>query len=129
VTLDRPRVLVVADDLIWSTRLVDHLRAAGAEPIVVRAPAAAEAGPDARAAVVDLTARAYDGVAVIEANRAAGRAVLAVGQHDDLELRKRALAAGADRVLAYRKLFEDGPATLRTWLDGITRSAEESITR
>ena len=42
--------------------------------------------------------------------------MLAVGQHDDLALRKRALAAGADRVYAYRKLFEDGPATLAAWI-------------
>jgi len=41
---------------------------------------------------------------------------LAVGQHDDVELRKRALAAGAERVYAYRKLFEDGPKTLGSWL-------------
>jgi DNA-binding NarL/FixJ family response regulator len=66
--------------------------------------------------IVDLTARAYDGVEAIEAARAAGVAVLAVGQHDDHDLRKRALAAGADRVYAYRKLFEDGPATLGAWL-------------
>jgi hypothetical protein len=39
-----------------------------------------------------------------------------VGQHDDLELRKRAVARGAERVFAYRKLFEDGPATLERWL-------------
>jgi hypothetical protein len=31
-------------------------------------------------------------------------------------LRKRAFAAGADKVLAYRKLFEDGPATIERWL-------------
>ena len=43
--------------------------------------------------------------------------MLAVGQHDDLELRKRALAAGAERVYAYRKLFEDGPRTLEAWLE------------
>ena len=42
--------------------------------------------------------------------------MLAVGQHDDHELRKRALTAGADRVYAYRKLFEDGPATIAAWL-------------
>ena len=42
--------------------------------------------------------------------------MLAVGQHDDHDLRRRALAAGADRVYAYRKLFEDGPRTLATWL-------------
>jgi hypothetical protein len=67
-------------------------------------------------AVVDLTARAYDGVAAIGIARAAGLRVLAVGQHDDLDLRRRALAAGAERVYAYRKLFESGPATLAAWL-------------
>ena len=66
--------------------------------------------------IVDLTARAYDGVEAIEVARAAGVAVLAVGQHDDHDLRKRALSAGADRVYAYRKLFEDGPAALGAWL-------------
>ena len=42
--------------------------------------------------------------------------ILAVGQHDDLPLRKRAFAAGADKVLAYRKLFDDGPGTITRWL-------------
>jgi hypothetical protein len=41
---------------------------------------------------------------------------LAVGQHDDLPLRKRAVAAGAERVLAYRKLHEDGPAVIAAFL-------------
>ena len=129
MTGERPRVLVVADDLIWSTRLADHLRAAGAEPLVIRSAAASDHAAGAIAAVVDLTARAYDGVAIVGANKAAGRAVLAVGQHDDHDLRKRALAAGADKVLAYRKLFEDGPATLRAWLDSVARNAEETISR
>ena len=39
-----------------------------------------------------------------------------MGQHDDVAERKRALAQGADRVLAYRKLFEDGPATIEGWI-------------
>lgn len=72
--------------------------------------------PDVDHVVVDLTARAYDGVAAIEAAHAAGRPVLAVGQHDDVALRRRALAAGADRVHPYRRLFEDGPRQLATWL-------------
>ena len=71
---------------------------------------------DADAAIVDLTARAYDGVSAIEAAHAAGVRVIAVGQHDDHDLRRRALDAGAERVYAYRKLFEDGPATLERWL-------------
>jgi DNA-binding response OmpR family regulator len=111
------RVAVLADDLIWSTRLADGLRAAGAEPRPVRSLARlGEALPEVDRVVVDLTARAYDGVAAIELARASGLPVLAVGQHDDNDLRKRALAAGADRVYAYRKLFEDGPATLGGWL-------------
>ena len=71
--------------------------------------------PDVDLVIVDLTARAYDGVAAIQA-AAAAHPVLAVGQHDDHLLRKRAPAAGATRVYAYRKLFEDGPATLSAWI-------------
>ena len=113
------RVAVLADDLIWSTRLTDALQAAGAEPVPVRSlDSLAAALPSADRVIVDLTARAYDGVAAIETARAAGRRVLAVGQHDDHDLRRRALAAGADRVFAYRKLFEDGPRTLARWLSG-----------
>jgi DNA-binding response OmpR family regulator len=111
------RVVVLADDLIWSTRLSGHLTAIGASPLVVRdAVAFVAALPGADGAIVDLTARAYDGIAAIQAGHRAGTPVLALGQHDDVELRKRALAAGADRVHPYRKLFEDGPATLRAWL-------------
>ena len=111
------RVAVLADDLIWSTRLADALREVGAEPRPVRTIAAFhDALTQVERVVVDLTARAYDGVAAIEAAHAAGLPALAVGQHDDHDLRKRALTAGADRVYAYRKLFEDGPGTLGAWL-------------
>jgi DNA-binding response OmpR family regulator len=111
------RVAVLADDLIWSTRLADAVRAAGAEPRPVRSLASLrDALLDVDRVIVDLTARAYDGVGAIQTAREAGLPVLAVGQHDDHALRKEALAAGADRVYAYRKLFEAGPATLRAWL-------------
>jgi hypothetical protein len=42
--------------------------------------------------------------------------VVAVGQHDDAELRRAALGAGAERVYTYRALFENGPRTLAAWL-------------
>ena len=112
------RVLVLADDLIWQTRLVAQLQAAGAT--VDRAKTARELDRDlacADAVVVDLTASNYDPIGAIERAVSAGRRVLAVGQHDDAAYRKRALAAGAERVYAYRKLFEDGPATLAAWLE------------
>ena len=111
------RVLVLADDLIWSTRLIEQVRAAGADAAPVRTLAALnQALPAADAVIVDLTARAYDGVVAVRRAAEAERRVLAVGQHDDPALRKRALDAGADKVLAYRKLFEDGPATISAWL-------------
>jgi hypothetical protein len=50
--------------------------------------------------------------------RAAGKPVLAVGQHDDADVRRRAVAAGADRVHPYRQLFDDGPRQLNRWLAG-----------
>jgi DNA-binding response OmpR family regulator len=118
------RVAVLADDLIWSTRLVEHLRAAGAEPVPARSLAAFEAAlPDVDRAIVDLTARAYDGVDALARAASAHRPALAVGQHDDHALRRRALDAGAERVYAYRKLFEDGPATLASWLGSGSGSA------
>lgn len=114
------RVAILADDLIWATRLGEALAAAGAVPLRTRRQVDLEAVLAERGvtrAVVDLTARAYDGVAAIEAARAAGARVVAVGQHDDVELRKRAVAAGAERVFAYRQLFEAGPSKLKAWLD------------
>ena len=107
----------MADDLIWSTRLADLARGAGATPVPIRSVAALQqaiSGVDR--VIVDLTARAYDGVAAVAAAHAAGRPVLAVGQHDDRELRRRALAAGAGHVHPYRRLFEDGPRQIRAWL-------------
>jgi DNA-binding response OmpR family regulator len=112
------RIAILAQDLIWSDRLARAVRAAGAVPV----PSASMSGLerallDCPLAIVDLTAHAYDPMIAIERARAAGARVLAVGQHDDVGLRKRALTSGADRVLAYRKLFEAGPATIGAWIE------------
>jgi DNA-binding response OmpR family regulator len=108
-------VAILADDLIWSTRLADAVRAAGAQANVFRrVEDLTAASPEAL--IVDLTARAYDGVAAIRAARDRGFRVIAVGQHDDVALRKAALDAGASRVFTYRALFEDGPRLLGRWL-------------
>lgn len=111
------RVAVVADDLIWSTRLSDQLLAVGARPSRARDRRALEALlPDVDAVIVDLTARAYDGIALVALASAAGRRVLAIGQHDDHERRRLAIEAGAERVLAYRRLADDGATVIGLWL-------------
>ncbi|MFM2106842.1 MAG: hypothetical protein RL338_1874 [Chloroflexota bacterium] len=110
------RVLVVADDLIWSTRLAALVRGAGREPLVVAAGALPAPLPAVDAAIVDLTARRGDPLEQVRRVAAGGTPVLCVGQHDDVATRKAALAAGATRVLAYRKLAEDGPAVVGAFL-------------
>jgi DNA-binding NarL/FixJ family response regulator len=113
----RPRVAVLAQDLIWADRLARAVQAAGGEPTRAKtAPELDKALVCADFVIVDLTARAYDPIAAIERAGQTGARVLAIGPHDDASLRKRAIVAGADKVLAYRKLFEDGPATIERWL-------------
>jgi hypothetical protein len=112
------RIAILAQDLIWSDRLARAVEAAGAVPDRAKtSPQFDRALVCADIAIVDLTARAYDPLAAIERARSAGVRVFAVGQHDDIELRKRAFARGAERVYAYRKLFDDGPATIGGWLE------------
>jgi DNA-binding NarL/FixJ family response regulator len=123
------RILILADDLIWSTRLAGFVRTAGAEPHVVATRADYDSAlGEADRVIVDLTARTYDGLAAVEAAARRGREVICVGQHDDHDLRRRARAAGARRVYAYRGLFEAGPTTIAGWLDqpGIVETAVTS---
>ena len=112
-----PRVAILADDLNWATRLGSIVRLAGAEAVPASALVAFEVGlAGADGAIVDLSVRGSDPFAAIGAASAAGIAVVAVGPHEDAPARKRALASGASRVFAYRKLYEDGPRAIATWL-------------
>lgn len=112
------RIAILAQDLIWSDRLARAVEAAGAEPAPARtAPEFDRSLVFADLAIIDMTASAYDPLVAIERARSLGARVIAVGQHDDIALRKRALARGAERVFAYRKLFEDGPATIAAFME------------
>jgi len=115
-------VAIVADDLIWSTRLAGAVRAVGGEPKTVRGLEALQDllsdAPRGTPVVIDLTARAYDGVEAITLAYEMRAKVIAVGQHDDAALRKAAIDAGAERVFTYRALFDDGQRLLGRWLAG-----------
>jgi DNA-binding response OmpR family regulator len=125
-------VAVVADDLLWASRLVAAVQRAGATPVrmgsdqdlefALEAVMAEEPDPDDPdprrivGAIVDLFGHRYDGVEAVKAVHAAGLPVIAVAQHDDQETRGLALEAGALRVFSYNKFFEDGPSLVRRWL-------------
>lgn len=144
-------IAVVADDLIWASRLVAAVHQAGAVPVRMGtdrdvelafesttpdasapdAPAgddAADAG-DAAApivgAIIDLFGHRYDGVEAVRMATAAGVPVVAIAQHDDQETRKLALDAGAVRVYSYNKFFQDGSALVARWFVADTAEAPE----
>ena len=121
ITTVATSVVVVADDLIWASRLRAAVEQADAQPLVAKSLADLNAllgsGED-RPVIVDLNGRTYDGVEAVRAASEAGRVVLGVGQHEDIELRKRALSAGARRVFSYNKLFIDGPAVVAALVEG-----------
>lgn len=112
---------VLADDLIWASRLVAAVERSGARPAAAKTDdelrRLLDGSADVRAVVVDLNGRRYDGVSAVREAAATGRPVVAVGQHEDLPLRRRALDAGARRVYSYNKLFQDGPAVVRALLE------------
>lgn len=99
---------MVADDLIWASRLTAAIERAGAHPV--------RSGGDA--VIVDLGGRAYDGVAVVAEVSADGTPTIAVAQHEDTALRKRALTAGARRVFSYNKMFSDGAQVVADLIEG-----------
>ena len=129
-----PRLLVLADDLIWSTRLEGQGRTLGAtvqrftatEPLI--AALAAEPATPADLVAIDATARAYDAEAAVRAVAATGARVLALVQHDDPEGRASLIAAGAVRAMPYRALFDRGHAILAGLLDLLVPPATSPVT-
>ncbi|HEX2173729.1 MAG TPA: hypothetical protein VHL09_14925 [Dehalococcoidia bacterium] len=103
-------VLVVVKDLFFQTRLAGGLTHLGFQPRFVEAvtdlPAVAEV---ADLAIVDLAARQIDPIAAIGAIRGyrPDLPLLAFGSHLNLDLRQRALDAGATRVVANSAIATD----------------------
>ncbi len=118
-------MVVIADDLMWSTRINEAVRRAGGSAVSLASDAELDVALEAyqlgdertiTGAIVDLAARRLDGVVAIERVAAARLPVIALAEHDDQLTRKRALKAGATRVFSYRKFFEDGTRLVEGWL-------------
>jgi DNA-binding NarL/FixJ family response regulator len=117
---------------MWSTRLAEAVRRAGAQALRLADTAtlavaieAHEVGdePGLDGAIVDVGARGFDAVAAIEHIHGARLPVIAVAQHDDQLTRRRAIRAGASRVFSYQRFFTDGPRLVEGWLAASGRAA------
>ncbi len=110
-------VVVLAQDLIWATRLTSLVNAAGGHARQARTLGELErAARSVHGAIVDLTASSYDPIAAVESATSAELDVICVGQHEEVALRRRALAAGASRVLTYNQLHRRGSDLVAAWL-------------
>jgi DNA-binding NarL/FixJ family response regulator len=106
------RVVAVFDDLLLGSNVLGMLRAAGHEATL---SGGADVHPDdAAVLVVDLAAGTFDGVAVVESLRAAGKLgatrTLGVYSHVDVETRRRADAAGFDLIVPRSRMAREGAA-------------------
>ena len=130
VTSSRPSaVVVLADDLIWATRLVEAIERrrgrAAPLPSTARPRLAARRWPAPTWRSSTSTARALRRGRGDRARRAgAGLGSSRSASTTTSPLRKRALAARCERVYAYRKLFDDGPERSR-WLSCDTARPSE----
>ena len=117
-----PHLYILADDLIWATRLAGQGRTLGAQATTLKGVVElrdliAHGAIGTRDLIaIDTTTRAEDPIVLVREAAVAGR-VLALVQHDDPALRAAALEAGALRATPYRALFERGHAILAELLD------------
>ncbi len=115
-------ILALEKDLFFAVKIRDTLRHHDIEARTVRTLAAFEQGlalsGEERPAlvIVNIATQGIDWEEAIRKARAAGYPVLAFGSHMDLDARARALAAGAQRVVANSKFASDMPGLVRRML-------------
>ncbi len=115
-------ILALEKDLFFAVKIRDTLRHHDIEARTVRTLAAFEQGlalsGEERPAlvIVNIATQGIDWEEAIRKAHAAGYPVLAFGSHMDLDARARALAAGAQRVVANSKFASDMPGLVRRML-------------
>ncbi len=108
-------ILALEKDLFFAVKIRDTLRHHDIEARTVRTLSAFEQGlalsGEERPAlvIVNIATQWIDWEEAIRKAHAAGYPVLAFGSHMDLDARARALAAGAQRVVANSKFASDMP--------------------
>jgi len=124
--------LVLSDDLLDSSRIAGHAKAAGLEAITCRDSTALLAALDRKPALalLDLHNPGLAVEALVPALRAAGMRVIGFGSHVDVARLKAARVAGCDEVLPRSAFFEGLEARLPGWTDPTGHDGTlENITR
>ena len=112
-------ILALEKDLFFAVKMRDTLRHHDMEVKTARTLSIFEQGLNAEGAekpalvIVNIATPGVDWEAAIRQARAAGYPVLAFGSHMDLEARAKALAAGAQRVVANSKFSSDMPGLVK----------------
>ncbi|HEX3150856.1 MAG TPA: hypothetical protein VHR66_22450 [Gemmataceae bacterium] len=113
-----PLCLILSDDLLDSSRIAGHAKAAGWEVVTYRDAAALLAnlarGP--KLALLDLHNPGLDVAAVVPTLHAASVRVVGFGSHVDVARLKAARAAGVDDVLPRSAFFEGLEERLGQWI-------------
>jgi DNA-binding response OmpR family regulator len=104
-----PVCLILSDDLLDSSRIAGHARAAGQEVVTCRDAASLLRALDRKPALalIDLHNPGLEIETVTPTLRAAGVRVVGFGSHVDVARLKAARAAGCDEVLPRSVFFEE----------------------
>lgn len=107
--IEQPVALLLCTDLMFGVQLQKMAKQAGLKPIIVRPVSSL---PDGDVLIADLNTRG-DWEPTVREAAARGTKIVAFGPHMDAEVRRKAKAAGAERVLANSNLTRDLPLILK----------------
>jgi hypothetical protein len=105
------RVIAYIPDLLFGSGVIEGLRSAGHEPVLVGDPAAlAEALPGSEVLIVDLTSDPQERIAVVGQGLPAGVRTLGFYSHVEADVRAQAQEAGFDQVVPRSRMAREGVA-------------------
>jgi len=117
------KVLVFEENLMWSSRLVQSLKAFGHEPLLRKGlPEDAEG---AEVAIINLGTKSPDPADLVASLHRLGVRVLAHAGHRETELLELGKRAGADRLATNRELTYQLPKLMDALSLGIKSPDEE----
>ncbi|MBV9800064.1 MAG: hypothetical protein JO039_18600 [Solirubrobacterales bacterium] len=119
------RVVAFIPDLMFGSKVVSGIRAAGHEPVLASDIEAARAAlPGAAVLVVDLTVDAADRIEQVRLARPAGVRTLAFYSHVETDVRDLGRQAGFDLVIPRSRMAREGPALVERLVAGEASGAE-----